>query len=126
MANNYVTEGDVLNWTNNTGSAVASGAVVVVGSNGDAFIGIAQHDIGIGESGSVGIEGIWDVPKTDAAVIAAGEYVMWDASAGAFDDNQAVPAAGDVSDGAWAVESKDATVGATIRVKLTGKPGVLA
>lgn len=125
MAKNYVQEGDVIDWTN-AGAAVSSGDPVAIGSNGDAFIGIALVDIANGGSGSVALEGVFDVPKVDAAVIGAGEYVTWDSSAGAFDDNQATPAAGDVSDGAFAVESKGATVGGTIRVKLAGRPGTLA
>lgn len=125
MATNYVQEGRVVDWTNG-GAAVLSGVVVIVGSNGDAVIGIAMDDIAAGDVGPVGVEGVWEIPKADAAVIAAGEYVLWDASAGNLDDNAAVAAAGDVADGAWAVESKGATVGETIKVKLTGKPGVLS
>lgn len=125
MAKNYVQEGNVIDWTNG-GTAVSSGDVVVVGSNGDAVLGVALVDIANGASGAVAIEGVFDLPKVDAAVIAVGEYVTWDASAGKFDDNAAVAAAGDVSDGAWAVEGKGATTGETIKVKLTGRPGTLA
>lgn len=125
MANNFTQDGNVIDWTNG-GTAVSSGDVVVIGSNGDALIGIALVDIANGASGSVAIDGVCEVPKVDAAVIGIGEYVMWDSSAGAFDDNAAVAAAGDVSDGAIAMESKGATTGETIKVKLTGRPGTLA
>jgi len=125
MATNYLQEGRVVDWTNG-GSDVLSGAIVVIGSNGDAVLGVAIDDIAAGAVGAVGVEGVWDVAKADAAVIEAGEYVLWDASASNVDDNQAVGAAGDVADGAWAVESKGATTGATIAVKLTGQPGVLS
>jgi predicted RecA/RadA family phage recombinase len=126
MANNIVTEGSVIQWTNGTGSTKASGAVVVIGSNGDALIGIAAVDIANGATGSVIIdEAVATVPKVSGAVIAQGEYVIWDASAGAFDDNAATPATGDVSDGAIAWESAGNGV-TSIKVKLIGKPGVLA
>ncbi len=124
MATNYIQEGDIIDWTNG-GTAVSSGDVVVIGSNGDALIGVALADIGNGETGSVALEGVFEVPKVSAAVIAQGEYVIWDASAGAFDDNAATPATGDVSDGAIAWESAGNGV-TTIQVKLIGKPGVLA
>lgn len=124
MATNYVQPGDVIDWTNG-GTAVSSGDPVVIGSNGDAVVGIALVDIANGATGSVATEGVYSVPKVDAAVIAAGELVIWDASAGAFDDNAATPASGDVSGGAWAIEGKGATTGETIKVKLTGVPSLL-
>lgn len=124
MATNYIQEGDVIDWTNG-GSAKSSGDVVVIGSNGDALIGIALIDIAGSATGSVALEGVFEVPKVSAAVIAKGEYVMWDTSAGAFDDNAAVAATGDVSDGAIAWEAAGNGV-TTIKIKLIGKPGVLA
>lgn len=124
MAKNFVQDGDIIQWTNG-GTAVASGDVVVIGSNGDALLGIALVDIANGASGSVKLNGVFEVPKVSAAVIAQGEYVIWDASAGAFDDNAATPATGDVSDGAIAWEAAGNAV-TTIKVKLISKPGVLA
>ena len=122
MANNQIYSGDVQDWANDSGSAVISGQVVVVGET----LGIAQVDIAIGAIGSVAFEDVWAVPKADAAVIAHGEFVTWDASAANFDDALATPAVGDVTLGAWATESKGATSGATIEVRLTGRPGTLA
>ena len=125
MATNYIQDGAVIDWTNG-GTAVSSGDVVAIGTNGDAILGVALVDIANGATGSVQIEGVFSVPKADAAVIAVGEFVTWDASAGNFDDNAATPATGDVSDGAFAIESKGATTSETIKVKLTGRPGTLA
>lgn len=99
MAKNYVQAGEVVDFTNGTGSDIASGDVVPMGS----LIGVAITDIPDGETGAVGVEGVWEMPKVSAAVIAAGETVTWDASAGAFDDNQATPATGDLTDGCVAV-----------------------
>ena len=125
MATNYIQDGAVIDWTNG-GTAVSSGDVVAIGTNGDAILGVALVDIANGATGSVQIEGVFEVPKADAAVIAIGEFVIWDSSAGNFDDNAATPATGDVSDGAFAIESKGATTSETIKVKLTGRPGTLA
>lgn len=121
MATNEVQEGKTIQWTNG-GTAVVSGQVVVIG----AMLGIALVDIANGASGSVAIEGVFDVPKVDAAVIAQGELVVWDSSAGKFDDSAAIPASGDVSGGATAMEAKGATTDATIAIKLGGQAGTLA
>ncbi len=123
MAKNYIQDGDVIEFLNGS-VAKKSGDVVVIGSNGDALLGIALNDVAANAVGNAGIEDVWQCPKVSGAVIAQGEYVMWDSSANAFDDNLATPATGDVTDGAIAWESKG--VGATtIIVKLIGKPGIL-
>lgn len=93
MATNKVQEGKTLDYANSSGSAIEAGSVVVVGQQ----IGIAVCDIANGESGPLAMEGVFTVAKVSAAVIAAGESVIWDTSASAFDDNAATPADGDVS-----------------------------
>jgi len=123
MATNYVQEGDVIDWTN-SGTAVVSGAVIVMGSNGDADLGVALVDIANSATGSVAREGVFTVPKVSAAVIASGERVNWDVSAAAFDDNAAVAAAGDVTEGAVAIESAGAGV-LTIKVALNPGKGII-
>ena len=118
MAKNYVQEGDVINWTNG-GSAVVAGTVIVIGQ----ILGVALVDIAGGATGSVAIEGVFSVPKVSGAVIAAGESLVWDVSAGKFDDNLATPATGDISGAAAvAVEAAGNTI-TTIKVRLTGVPG---
>jgi len=112
MATNYVNEGTRMTIT--AGADISSGDVVVQGST----LGIAVTNIANGASGEIMIEGTFDLPKADAAVITAGEGVIWDSSAGEFDDDQATPASGDVSGAAIAMESKGATTGETIKVKL--------
>jgi len=124
MAKNFIQEGEVIDWTN-AGTAVVSGDVVAIGSNGDALLGVALVDIAQNAQGSVAIEGVWEVPKVSGAVIAQGEYVIWDSSAKAFDDNAATPATGDVSDGAIAFAAAGAGV-TTMKILLIAKPGVLA
>lgn len=121
MANNHVQPGKVLSYTNGGGSTIASGAVVVVG----ALIGVALGSIPAGQSGSVQIEEVFTVPKVSGAVIAQGETLTWDVSAGAFDDNLATPATGDIT-GPCAVAFEAAGNGATtLKVKFTGIPGTV-
>ncbi len=117
---NFVQPGSRLTWTNG-GSAVLSGAVVVVGQQ----IGVATGDIGAGATGELAMEGVYTLPKVSGAVIVAGEKVLWDASAGAFDDNLASPATGDVS--VCCVAWEDAGNGVTtLAVKINVGVGTVA
>lgn len=120
MANNYVSPGDVIDYTNG-GSAISAGDVVRVGQ----VLGIALVDIANGATGSVQIRGRFTVAKVSAAVIAQGESLTWDASASAFDDNAATPATGDVQ-GPPAVAAAAYGSGTTsMDVILTGVPGTV-
>lgn len=122
MAKNYITEGEVINWTNGTGAAKAAGSVIAIGQT----LGVALVDIANGATGSVGLEGVFSVPKVSGAVIAQGESLLWDVSAGAFDDNLATPAAGDIS-GAAAFAFEAAGNGVTsLKVRFTATPGTKA
>ena len=119
MANNYVTDGDVIDYT--AGANITSGSVVKIGQ----ILGVALVDIANGATGSVAIEGVFTAPKVSGAVIAKGESLTWDVSAGAFDDNAATPATGDVT-GAPAVAFEAAGNGVTsLKVKFTGTPGTV-
>lgn len=113
MATNYLQAGDVIDYT--AGADISSGDVVAIGN----LIGVAITDIANGESGAVRVDGVFELPKVSAAVIGAGETVNWDASASAFDDNAATPAAGDLTGGCVAVEAAgngDTTVKVKINV----------
>jgi len=102
---NYVDDGTTVNYTN-SGSAIASGDVVVMSHT----LGVALVDIASGATGAVQVKGKVRVPKVSAAVFAVGEKLIYDASAGAFDDSSATPATGDVTGGAVAAEAGAATV----------------
>lgn len=113
MATNYIQAGEVIDYT--AGADISSGDVVVVGN----LVGVAITDIANGEVGAVGIDGVWELPKVSAAVIAAGETVNYDVSAGEFDDNAATAATGDLTGGCVAVEAAgngDTTVKVKINV----------
>lgn len=119
MAKNYIQPGEVIDWVNGTGSAKTSGSVIAMGQT----LGVALVDIANGATGSVQIQGVFEVPKVSGAVIAAGESLVWDVSAGAFDDNLATPATGDIS-GPPAVAVEAAGNGVTLfNVRFTGVPG---
>lgn len=79
MATNYIFEGDVVDWTNATAAAVASGAPVVVGNH---RMGIALVDIAVGQSGSVQTCGVFKLSKNTADPIVDGQKLWWDAAAG--------------------------------------------
>lgn len=96
MATNLVQGDGVKLWTNSTGSAVSSGGVVVAGN----MIGVALVDIANGATGSVDFTPgrvFSGIPKVTAAVFTVGEKLIWDTSAGKFDDSAATPATGDVT-----------------------------
>lgn len=119
MANNYVNEGNIIQHT--AAAAISAGDVVVMGNT----LGVALVDLAIGETGSVQIVGVFSVPKVSAAVIAQGESLTYDVSVSAFDDNQAIPATGDVT-GAAAVAAEAAGSGeTTMKVRFTGVPGTV-
>ena len=119
MANSYLQEGGVIQYT--AGADINSGDVLVIGK----LIGVALVDIANGATGSVAIEGVYTLPKVSGAVIAQGENIIWDVSAGAFDDNAATPAVGDVS--ACCVAMQAAGNGVTsLAVKLNVGIGTVA
>ncbi|WP_444901335.1 capsid cement protein [Microbulbifer sp. SSSA007] len=121
MATNFVQDGRLLNYTNNTSAAITSGQVLAVG----AVLGVAMDDIVVGASGVIAIEGVFTVPKVSGAVIAQGNSLTWDVSAGAFDDAAATAATGDIT-GPTAFAAEAAGNGATsLAVKFTGVPGTV-
>ena len=123
MAKNFDSPGNVIQHT--ADADITSGQVVKIGN----ILGVALVDIADTATGSVAIEGVFRVPKVSAAVIAQGESLTWDVSAndgaGAFDDNLASPAPGDVTGppaAAWEAAGNGAT---TLLVKFTGVPGTV-
>jgi predicted RecA/RadA family phage recombinase len=100
-ANLYKAGGEIRTVTyTNTGSAISSGDVVVLGGT-DAKkcrVGVALEDIAASSgTGQVAISGCWTFPKTAIAVIKQGESVAWDSNPGAIDDNAFSTGAGDVA-----------------------------
>jgi predicted RecA/RadA family phage recombinase len=124
MTTTFKQDGKVIQYT--ASADIPAGKVVKIGN----LLGVALVAIPNGGTGSVALEGVFLAPKVSGAVIAQGESLVWDVSAGsgagAFDDNAATPAAGDVS-GAAAVAWEAAGNGTTtLLVKFTGVPGTVA
>ncbi|MGR8917978.1 MAG: capsid cement protein [Gammaproteobacteria bacterium] len=120
MAFKAVKAGGTLEYTN-SGSAITEGDVVIVNN----LICVAAEDIAATTGvGTLYTDGVFDLPKVSAAVIAQGEMVIWDVSAGEFDDDQATPATGDITLGAFADSAAGNGV-TTVRVRLVPGGGVV-
>lgn len=78
MAKNYVEDGNTMDWTNNTGEAVASGDPVPVG----ALLGVAHSDIADGEDGVLHMTGVIALAKDEAETWSAGDKLYFDAGTG--------------------------------------------
>jgi predicted RecA/RadA family phage recombinase len=76
MAKNYVQEGTIITVT--AGGTVASGAGVL---NGTLF-GVAMYSTTSGLPLEIQVEGVFDLPKATADVIAEGGAVYWDNTSG--------------------------------------------
>lgn len=124
MSSKRVQRGEIITFTN-TGAAIAVDTPVVIGNMvGVALVAIAATT-GVGE---VAIAEVYNLPKLDAAVIAIGETVNFDVSAGAdgeVDDNAGIPAVGDIVSFGVAYEAKGATTSEDIAVLLTPGSGVV-
>lgn len=116
---NYVQDGNAIDWTNDTGSSVASGEAVPVGS----LVGVASGDIADTESGTLSIEGVFELPLEAATAIAVGDRVGVDASGEVVASGSA--GVGGVDQAGIALEALSAAASQTVNVKLTpgGAPG---
>jgi len=112
MAANYIGAGASIEYTN-TGTAITSGSVVIVGD----LVGIAATDIAATTGvGTVYIEGVFEVACNSADVISVGQTLVWDASASEFVDANS-PATGDNTGGVVAVTAAGAGT-TVVNVKL--------
>lgn len=113
MAKNFVQPGATIDHV--ATAAIVSGQVVVL----KHLIGVALGNAAIGQSVAVAIEGVFSgLPKVSAAVFVVGEKLIWDTSAGAFDDSAATAGAGDIT-GAVVATVAGAAAELTCTVKLT-------
>ncbi len=80
MAQNYIQPGDVVNYQN-SGSAIASGAVVKMGT----LVGVALADIAATTGiGPVAVEGVFLAAKETGTAWAQGDALYWDATNSKF------------------------------------------
>lgn len=114
MARNYVNPGEHITYT--AAADTSSGAAFALGT----LLAVSLGAVANGADGTAAIEGVWELPKLSTAVIAAGDSLIWDVSAGQF--IVASAATGDLLNCAVAVEA--AGNGTTsVRAKLTPGTG---
>ena len=72
---NAISLGNVIEYSNQTGSKITSSSVVVIGK----LVGVAVADIENGAVGAVAIKGNFSLPKkTKSEVLAAGDVLIYD------------------------------------------------
>ncbi len=72
----FVHEGDAVDFV--PAAAVAAGAVVVQGN----LVGVARRDVAAGQTGSLAVTGVFDLPVTALTGWAIGDLAYWNAAAG--------------------------------------------
>lgn len=70
----YWQRGETLDFTNNTTAKIEANTVITFGSR----IGVAGTDVLPGEVGSLHVEGVFEIKKTDAGAIEMGTTVYFD------------------------------------------------
>jgi predicted RecA/RadA family phage recombinase len=105
---NLIQDGKTMTWTNSTGSDVSSGDLV----NVNGTFGVALGDIANGASGTLGMEGVYEIDAISTAAISQGNPVYEDSATG-----KGSPVAEDQKYIGLAWEAK-AEAGTTVNVKL--------
>jgi len=77
MKATFFQNGNMIDFTNSTDTAIAAGAVV---SLNDERVGIAACDIAAGETGTLAISGVFTVAKAAGTAIKQGQAVKYDAT----------------------------------------------
>lgn len=72
MATNYVSDGEIMDYT--AAATLAVGVGVLIG----ARLGVTLVAIANGATGSVAMEGVWTLPKLSTDVVAQGALLYWD------------------------------------------------
>lgn len=116
MATSFRQRGDVLDYANSSGSDIASGDVVVIVSGTNGWCGVASTDIADGTTGSVAVEGVFELAKATGggSGFSAGTKLFWTGSA-----LSEVSTSNDFIGYAFADAADGDT---TARVKLAGMP----
>lgn len=105
---NYWHKGNSIDFVNSTDKIIEASEIVVIGNH----VGIAGTEIGIGETGTLIMEGVFKMPKGSAA-ISVGEDVYYNAESGTITKTTTDTPTG------YAVAAAGAS-DAEVLVKLTG------
>ncbi|MCE5315171.1 MAG: DUF2190 family protein [Armatimonadota bacterium] len=87
--------GDTISYVNPTESKISYGDVVDLGTR----IGIAACDIEAGETGTLAVTEVYELPASNAEAFVVGQEVFWDGT-------QLVGTAGDLTRAGWVTEPK--------------------
>ncbi len=78
MAQNHIQEGDVMPFTNASGSTITGGSVV----SANGIIGVNMADVANGAVGQLAVEEVFSVPKAAPLVISQGDKLYWSVANG--------------------------------------------
>ena len=81
MSVNLIQAGNIIEYTNGTGSNIAAGDLVKIGVR----VGVALVDIDNGDAGSVAMSGVYEVDKEASLAVAQGDLLYLDATSGELD-----------------------------------------
>ena len=105
---NFYQDGKTIDFTNGTGSDIKYGDVVSLTNR----VGVAGEDIPAGATGSLHVEGVFEMPAVNNAAFSVGDALYWDVSA-----QKITKTSTDNTPAGWAVYPK-AQTGATAYVKI--------
>lgn len=76
MQATYVYKPERIDYTNETGTVISRGDIVINGN----MTGVALNDMGAGETGVILLEGVFEVQATPADEFAVGDVVYWNST----------------------------------------------
>ena len=105
MKATYLQRGETIDFTNNTGAAIAANDIVVLTNR----IGVAATEIPLGAVGTVHVSGVFALPADNATAFTVGQNVY-------YATDKVVATSGDVVAG-FVIEPKS-TAGTVVKVKI--------
>lgn len=83
----YWQRGEALDFANSSGSKIDADTIVVLTDGAAGRIGVIGADIPNGETGSVHVTGVFELPKSSSNALTQGEDVFWDGTGITEDSN---------------------------------------
>lgn len=104
----FYQDGKTIDYTNGGASAIEYGEIIPLTTR----IAVAGENIAVGETGSINVEGVFELPAVNNAAFAVGDALYWDAVAGKL-----TKTATSNTQAGWAAYAK-AETGTTAYVKI--------